>query len=97
MEDDPSLAFQLAQGLAHRDAADAEMLRQIFLSQRFTGYQLATDDGLAQGFGDHLRRTLPSRQRILKVVTCVLHGILYTLSQDELRIHQLADPRRSAR
>src|ERR1700691_1045788 len=83
MEDDPSLAFQLAQGFTHRDAADAEMPRQGLLPQRFARAQLALNDRLSQGLGDHLRRALPPRQGIFKIVSCILHGILYKLSNIE--------------
>src|ERR1700733_14345039 len=83
MEDDPSLAFQLAQGFKHRDAADTEMPRQVLLPQGFARSQLALNDCLSQGLGDHLGRALSPRQGIVKIVACILHGILYKLSNIE--------------
>ena len=46
------LRFELAQGFAHRHAADAEQIGQILLAQGGAAGQAPIEDGRAQGFFD---------------------------------------------
>jgi hypothetical protein len=58
LKNDPALAFQLTERLAHRNAADVEVLREILLPQRLARPELAFDDRLTQRLSDDFRRAL---------------------------------------
>ena len=55
---DQSLRAQQAQRLAHRDAADAQLLGEQFLAQRFARRNVARQDAVPQYVGHQFRRGL---------------------------------------
>lgn len=52
LDDEQAFGLKRVQGLAHGDSADAELLRQIGLSQDGTWRQITRRDGSAQGGQD---------------------------------------------
>ncbi|MNQ81276.1 hypothetical protein D3C85_962900 [compost metagenome] len=69
------LGFELAQGFAHRHAADTEKIGQVLLTQGNTARQAAIENGRAQGLFDH-RACQVSGNRAVNLDTAEGVGLL---------------------